>query len=130
MKITISDQKQIREIQEEFNQLFPYLKLEFFSKLHKPGAPSSRKQMKVNTKTIGECRTVNKKGSLKITPEMTVNQLEQNFAKNYGLSVQIFRKSGKIWLETTATDGWTLQEQNTQGEELSSRLGGSGMKAA
>jgi hypothetical protein len=33
--------------------------------------------------------------------------------------VQVFRKSGKVWLETTVTDGWTLEEQNLQGEALS-----------
>jgi hypothetical protein len=32
---------------------------------------------------------------------------------------QVYRKSGKIWLETTVTDSWTLEEQNKQGESLS-----------
>jgi hypothetical protein len=26
--------------------------------------------------------------------------------------VQVFRKSGKLWIQTTATDQWTLGEQN------------------
>jgi hypothetical protein len=119
MKITISDQTQIQQIQEEFNRCFPYLRLEFFSRPHKPGASSSKKQMKGNVKSIGECRTIHKKGRLSISPVMTVNDLEQVFSETYGLSVQVFRKSGKVWLETTATDGWTLEEQNRQGEELS-----------
>jgi hypothetical protein len=33
--------------------------------------------------------------------------------------VQVLRKSGKAWLEATITDGWTLEEQNIQGEDLS-----------
>jgi hypothetical protein len=33
--------------------------------------------------------------------------------------VQVFRQSGRVWLETTRTDDWTLAEQNKQGEELS-----------
>lgn len=52
-----------------------------------------------------------------ITPDMTVTDLEQSFNTIYGLGVQVFRKSGKIWLETTVTDGWTLEEQNRQGED-------------
>jgi hypothetical protein len=35
------------------------------------------------------------------------------------LSVQVFRKSGKSWLETTFTDGWTLKKQNQEGIDLS-----------
>ena len=30
MKIKISDDRKIFEIQEEFNRIFPYLKIEFF----------------------------------------------------------------------------------------------------
>lgn len=119
MKILINDSRTIKDIQEEFKANFPYLKIEFFSEPHKIGAPSAKKSIKAPTKTIGECRTVHKKGSLTITPKMTVAELEQNFNKLFGLSVQVFRRSGKVWLETTRTDDWTLEVQNTQGEELS-----------
>jgi hypothetical protein len=119
MKITINDRRKIFAIQEDFNTMFPYLKLEFFAKPHKPGGASPKKLMKSSSKTLGECRTIHKKGTLTITPNMTVTELEQSFADTYGLSVQIFRKSGKVWLETTITDGWSLEEQNRQGEELS-----------
>jgi hypothetical protein len=52
---------------------------------------------------------------------MTVAELEQQFSDVYGLSVQIFRHSGKAWLETTVTDKWTLEKQNEQGKALSAR---------
>jgi hypothetical protein len=119
MKITINDRRKIHSIQEEFNKEFPYLKIEFFSKPHKPGGASSPKIMKSTSKSLGECRTIHNKGVVTITPTMTVNDLEQRFSDVYGLSIQVFRKSGKVWLETTVTDGWTLEEQNRQGESLS-----------
>ncbi len=119
MKITINDTRKIFAIQEEFNTIFPYLKLEFFSKPHKPGVGSPKEQVKNNNATLGECRTVHNKGDIIIVPEMTVSDLEQNFVNVYGLGVQVFRKSGKSWLETTVTDNWTLAEQDKQGEELS-----------
>lgn len=122
MKITINDRRKIFAIQEDFNLMFPFLKIEFFAKPHKVGGASPKKFMKSSSKTLGECRTVHKKGSVTITPKMTVSELEQSFADTYGLSVQVFRKSGKVWLETTITDGWTLEEQNRQGEELSSKI--------
>lgn len=119
MKITINDNRKIFAIQEEFSKLFPYLKLEVFSKPHTLGGGSSKKLIKHNSKTLGECRTIHNKGKITITPNMTVADLEQNFGDIYGLGVQVFRKSGKVWLETTVTDGWTLNEQNSQGESLS-----------
>ena len=75
--------------------------------------------MKSSSRTLGECRTIHNKGSITIGPEMTVDELEQRFMDVYGLSIQVFRKSGKVWLETTITDGWTLEKQNEQGRELS-----------
>ena len=119
MKITINDHRKILAIQEEFNAFFPYLKLEFFSKSPKSYGGSATKSIKQNCKTLGECRTIHNKGKITIASNMTVTDLEKSFSNVYGLSVQILRKSGKAWLETTVTNGWTLEEQNRQGEALS-----------
>lgn len=119
MKITINDHRKVFAIQKEFNTILPYLKLEFFGKPSKNGAASSRKLIEHPSKTIGECRVIHNKGSLTITPSMTVADLEQAFSDIYGISVQVFRKSGKAWLETSVTNNWTLEEQNKQGEALS-----------
>lgn len=119
MKVTINDDRKISAIQETFNSAFPYLKIEFFSKPHKKGGGSAKKFMKSSSKTLGECRTVHKEGVITITPQMTVAEMEERFRDIYGLGVQVFRKSGTIWLETTVTDGWTLEDQNKQGEALS-----------
>lgn len=119
MTIKINDQRKIFAIQEEFNKHYPYLKLEFFSKPHKKGGATAKKFVKHNNETLGECRTEHNSGELTINPSMTVADLEQRFGDVYGLGVQVFRKSGKTWLETTVTDNWTLEEQNKQGEDLS-----------
>lgn len=122
MKITINDNRKIFAIQEAFTNAFPFLKLEFFAKPHKPGGASSKKFIKHPSKTIGECRTIHNSGTITITANTTVGELEQHFADVYGLGVQVFRKSGKIWLETTVTDNWTLERQNKEGESLSSYM--------
>lgn len=122
MKITINDNRKIFAIQEEFNSAFPYLKLEFFAKPHTVGGGSAKKLIRHSSKTLGECRTVHNKGHITITPQMTVAELEQRFSDAYGLGVQVFRKSGKVWLETTVTDSWTLEQQNNEGESLSKML--------
>lgn len=119
MKITINDTRKISAIQKEFNDAYPYLKLEFFAKPHTKGGASPKKLMKSHSKTLGECRTLHTKGHVSVQPEMTVGDLEQQFQDRYGLSVQVFRKSGRSWLETSATDSWTLHKQNSEGEALS-----------
>ena len=122
MKIAINDKRKIYALQEEFNRVFPYLKLEFFSKPRKPGAASAKRLIKNNSKTIGECRTIHNTGQITISPKMTVTELEQRFSDVYGLHVQLFRKSGNMWLDTSVTDDWALEVQNSQGETLSKVL--------
>ncbi len=119
MKIIINDQQNITQIQQAFNEMFPYLKLEFFSKLHKSENPSNPKFMIRGDITLKECRKTHNAGEILITPQMSVNELEQRFGLEYGLGVQVFRKSGRAWLETIYTDTWSLAEQNEQGESLS-----------
>ena len=53
---------------------------------------------------------------------MTVNQLELLIFSKFGLAAQVFRKSGNVWLETSATDNWTLLQQNNEGAELSTQI--------
>ena len=119
MKIAINDRRKIQAIQESFSEMFPYLKIEFFSKPHKPGDPLPKKLMKSSSMTIGECRTVRSNGTMTILPNMTVTDITQGFSETFGLSVQVFRKSGEIWLETSTTVNWTLSEENRVGEEMS-----------
>ena len=123
MNIRINDQSAINTIQEEFNSVFPYLKLEFFLKSIGSNGVYEKKILKLKSKKLGEYRNNDTSELIDITPIMKVVDLAKNFYDVYGLGVQVFRKSGKVWLETTFTDGWTLEEQNRQGEELSKDAG-------
>jgi len=58
-------------------------------------------------------------GELDIPDTLTVGELENLFMDRFGLSVQVFRRSGNLWLETTMTDNWTLKQQNDHGKEIS-----------
>jgi hypothetical protein len=75
--------------------------------------------MKQAEKNLSEFRTPDNTNILALDGEMRVADLESGFLSIYGLVVQVLRKSGKVWLETTLTDNWTLNEQNKQGEALS-----------
>lgn len=115
MKIIISNEQPVSLIREQFNRLFPYLKIEFFSALHVPGQTSALKDRQPRDRKIGELRELKSTGEMTIRPDMTVQELEQQFAGKYGLGVQVLRRFGNTWLETARTDSWTLSRQNEQG---------------
>jgi hypothetical protein len=119
MKLTLTGKAPILEIQQEFNREFPYLKLEFFSRSHTKGMPTSINYMIKPGKSLGEFGFGNKESEIEVYGSKTVSELENEFKNRFSLNVQVFRKSGRIWLETTATDDWTLDSQNEQGKELS-----------
>jgi hypothetical protein len=118
-EILVDDRNKIFMLQEEFNHVFPYLKIEFFSVANKQGQRIVNKFTTENSRALAGYRNSHNEEQIVITPETTVAALEEKFNKIYGLGAQILRKSGKTWLETTVTDAWTLQEQNQQGEALS-----------
>ena len=112
MKITINDHRKIFAVQEQFTKLFPNLRIEFLSKPSKVGERASEKIMKERSKTLGDCRVVHTKGDLTLSPSMTVSDLQQSLTDNYGLSVLVFFKSGKDWVETTENGRLTLEDQD------------------
>lgn len=102
MILYTSRYKSIDEIQREFNRTYPYLKIEFGQKKNGRGA----------IEKIPD-------GAIEMNESTTVQQLQKSIKLLFGMPAQILRKSGKIWLETTMTDHWTLLQQNQHGEEIS-----------
>jgi len=111
----IHDQLHLHDIQVGFNRLFPHLKISFYAVSHKEGEGSAAKNELDAHQQLSRIRTVHKEGEIVIQPEMTVAELEGIFASHFGLNAQIFRKSGNLWMQTTATDHWSLGEQNRKG---------------
>jgi len=116
----IDDNMNISMVQKDFSQMFPYLRLEFFTQPQFDNGSLPKKLIPVST-TFRNLRKAIGSEAISITPAMTINDLEKNFRSNYGLFIKVYRKSGKAWLETTLTNEWTLEEQNKAGEELSNR---------
>ncbi|MHB8259351.1 MAG: hypothetical protein ACYDCN_14215 [Bacteroidia bacterium] len=122
MVLTIDDKKRISTIQQEFNAVFPYLKLEFFNHtLAVP--PDNPKRNKINSNlTLKQFRNKDRHEKLKIKDNMKVSDLESLFQHLFNISAQVFRKSAGTWIETSMTDDWTLKQQNEEGKELSDFL--------
>ncbi|MGZ3932210.1 MAG: hypothetical protein ACXVP0_12845 [Bacteroidia bacterium] len=127
MTLTIHSGMKISALQKQFNTVFPFLKLEFFKHRHQAHVGSTKKDHIEPHGTLKHLQKGRAKQKIEITNDMTVTTLEQIFATDFGLSVQVFRKSGNLWLETTVTDDWTLKKQNDQGCELSRLKTGTSM---
>jgi hypothetical protein len=49
---------------------------------------------------------------------------EQTLKEKFGINVQVFRKAGELWLQTTITDHWTLAEQERAAQEYEKKVEG------
>jgi hypothetical protein len=122
MRLTIGSDTRLSSLQSDFNNYFPYLKIEFFKIPHRIGEALAKNLIYDKNKMVRDCRLMKSEGVLEFSDSMTVSDFEEKFQKEFGLSVQVFRRSGNVWLETSATDSWTLEQQNSEGAELSSGL--------
>ena len=114
----IYNTRQLIELQEEFKNTFPFLKIEFFSLPHENGEGSDEKNLLDNQLTIGEVRKKNIAGFLSLNGDMPVGVFEKLFESSFELNVQVYRKSHGKWLQTWASDVWTLGEQNNRSKIL------------
>lgn len=121
--IVVDETQTIESIQNKFNSAFPFLKIEFFKDPHSVGSGSKKKRMYESgfLKLIDLNKNF-KRGRISIEIGRTVENLESDFKNQFGLNVRVFRKSGKVWLETSLTDSWTLDEQNKEGLRFSKEL--------
>jgi len=120
MKIHIEDSVGTEDLKKKFHQVYPFLKLEFFKASHEEGEASSKSDLIKENVLLKEIRTKHNEGDFIITPDNSVNDVEQGFEELFGIHAQVFRKSKSLWLETTVTDSWTLREQNATGKEMES----------
>ena len=116
--IRINKTRTFKELQQDFNGLFPFLKIEFFKRGHAIEEGSAASKM-IKYGQLLEQISVREEGLMEVEPAMTVATFEQNLLNRFGIAAQVFRKSGNLWLETTMTDQWTLGQQNEHGREIS-----------
>ncbi|HTS44829.1 MAG TPA: hypothetical protein VMH01_10560 [Puia sp.] len=119
----INKEDSVKKVQENFSLLFPFLKINFFK---------TRGNNKTNiNQSILFCPEVKmiemnknlEKGEIEIGDATTVSQLESGLFDRFGLTAQVARKSGNLWMPTSMTDSWTLREQNEHGKEISNNQG-------
>jgi len=120
--LSINGKQTLSGIKEEFNKYYPFLKLEFFRESHIKGRGTSRGKMVLGNMMLSLLQENKSSGNVSVVDNKTVAELEGEFLREYGLNIQVFRKSGNIWLETSSTDDWTLHQQNEEGKNLAEHL--------
>jgi len=115
MKLDISKERTVKDVQTDFSYHYPFLKLEFYKKDDLPIVVKKNLPQSTLLRSAG----LNESGFIEIKNEMKVEELEKAFLEQFGLSVQVYRKAGDFWLQTSMTDSWSLGKQNEYGREIS-----------
>ena len=122
MLLQIDKKSSLMGIQKQFTAYYPFLKIEFFKRI-----PVDQPLYKIDIFSSIEQRKYMEgfyDGSIQIdvSRKRTVVEVENDFEKKLGLSAHIYRKSGNVWVETTLTNDWPLEEQNEEGKQISSHF--------
>jgi hypothetical protein len=112
VKILIDNDKSLGDIQREFSLHYLFLRIEFF-KSNESNGLIRREKLK------DEYRLDTKNSiSINIGRDRTINDVKKDFFEKADLIVQIYRKSGNVWVETSHTNHWPLEQQNFEGEQM------------
>lgn len=106
------------EIQEFFQNYFSNLKLSFY-------VLSSSESQKGKISLDAKIESINNEFvnfEFEVFPNMKVSDFEQKYKSCLGVNVQVLRKSGNLWLETIASDDWTLNEQQEESLTMNSQI--------
>ncbi|MBY5959004.1 hypothetical protein KUV50_12705 [Membranicola marinus] len=121
MQIQINLDTRIAHAQNKFHEVYPYLKIDFYNKPHDEEELSRVSDMISPNELFSSIKTIMRPESIDIGEERTVAQVEQEFYDKFGVAMQVSRKSGDVWLQTSKTDHLTLKKQNESGKAMSEK---------
>lgn len=111
----------LKSVQKQFNACYPFLKVEFFKKIP-VNQPIYKAEVIVGIESAKLLDSSCEGKQVDISGTRTVLEVENDFEKLFGYPAHVFRKSGNVWVETSLTSDWPLDEQNEEGEEISSHF--------
>ncbi|MBC8047225.1 MAG: hypothetical protein H7Y00_10545 [Fimbriimonadaceae bacterium] len=117
IKLRISSNSTIRDVQNDLEQQFPFLKFEFCKNME---SESKNERPEMLSPALKLSAFVNGRENIYINlnEDKKVFELKNDF-KNIGLAIVIYRISGNVWVKTSLTEDWSLQMQNTAGKNFS-----------
>jgi hypothetical protein len=112
MIIEINDATTIDEIAKSVEASFPNLRMAFFKEPHGRGEESDMSAYIPAHKTIGQVKTTHNTGAMEIHGWHKTGPVEKEFFKLFGLNVQVLRRLGNNWVQTSLSDNLSLEEQH------------------
>ncbi|MDB5191002.1 MAG: hypothetical protein JWQ96_565 [Segetibacter sp.] len=122
-EILIHNESLLKDIQGAFSARYPFLKIEF---LQTDNTAKTLRSAKIDNSTaLKQIANVGVPQKLDINSNRTVSDISHDLQHTLGVIVQVFRKSGNVWNVISVTEGWTLENQNSAGEFISSEMASS-----
>jgi hypothetical protein len=118
MKLLIDKETLVEDVKRLFVNNYPFLKIELYKPLQEAKQTHAKKEPLPSNVALSKFFKNINSAVINCGEDITVEALENQF-KNIDLDAEIFRKSGTVWVETSLTDNWTLQQQNAEAEEIS-----------
>jgi hypothetical protein len=113
MIIELKSEMMLMDLKKQFHSYYPHLKIEFFSEVRNESGRNSKAQMLSNETVLSGMGSF-VPTQIEFSGDTTVAAFEAMFANQAGLNVQVFRKSGNVYLETSNTDDWTLDQEHKE----------------
>lgn len=122
MKMYVDNRTLVEDIKKVFSNAYPFLKIELYiKKAVERNVPAKKEPLPYYLHMGAYLNKQDINYTIDISNNITVAELEMQFEK-IGLIAEVQRKSGNVWIETFLTNNWTLQQQNAEGEEISSHF--------
>lgn len=109
--IILNNSTKLSDLQDWFFATFEFLKIEFYKNGHREFEGNQKDERLNSSLELNKLGFNKSEYPFEINETLKVQQVEDKFKNELNLNVQIFRKSGDVWLQTTSTDEWTLLEQ-------------------
>ena len=111
MLLYISDNKTVEDLQDHFNDCFPFLKIEFYKDSDNYFKEGDKSNLIKPHTLIGNVRKKSYSGILDIKSWYKTARVKQELKELFGLNVQIFRLNKDQWIPTCYSDNLTLKQQ-------------------
>jgi len=116
MLLFIDDHKTVDDLQDRFNECFPYLKIEFYDIRHKWREISEKDDIISADRKIGDIRKNHNSGIYEIKSWYKTGRVEQDLRHLFGLYVQVFFLRDADWRQSVSADDYSLAQLNETAE--------------
>jgi hypothetical protein len=122
MVLFIEPETSLISLQQSFHQVYPFLSIRFYKKSISNSGTMEQVWMDEHLCLKDVSTRSHLHGVIELHYWDKVSIVEQLFQRVIGIGVQVFRKHGLEWIETSGSDSLTLEEQNELGMEASKAL--------